>query len=330
MQIVPTALTRRSLLAAAAAVSPLAAAAQQATFPTRTIRILVGYPAGGANDFVVRSVATPLAEALGQPAVVENRPGAAGAIAAEAVARAAPDGYTLLSLASAHVLAPSVRKSVPFDPVRDFTPIALLARSPYFLMVHPSLPVHSVAEFVALAKSKPGEIAYASSGVGAGPHLTTSLFMAVAGIKLEHVPYKGDADAMVDLLAGRVPATFLSVAPSVPHIRSGALRALAVSGSERLALMPDIPTVAESGYPGFSMDAWWSIVGPAGVPAEVATRIVAALKPILESPALAERFMGAGVVPARPMSADAFAAMVREERTRLDQIVKTAGIEPQD
>jgi tripartite-type tricarboxylate transporter receptor subunit TctC len=308
---------------------PLAARAQSA-WPNRGIRLLVGYPAGGANDFVVRSVATPLSEALGQPIVVENRSGAAGAIAAEAGAKAPPDGYTLFSLSSAHVLAPSVRKSVPFDPVADFTPVALLARSPYFLMVHPSLPARNVAEFVALAKSKPGEIAYASSGVGAGPHLTTSLFMAVTGIKLEHVPYRGDADALIDLVAGRVPSAFLSVAPAVPHIRAGALRALAVSGSERLALMPDVPTVAESGYPGFSMDAWWSIAGPAGLPPEVVTRIVVAVKPILESPVLAERFSSAGVVPAKPMSAADFAVMVKSERARLDQIAKTAGIEPQD
>lgn len=323
------ALRRRLMVGGMLAAAPLAARAQSA-WPNRGIRLLVGYPAGGANDFVVRSVATPLSEALGQPIVVENRSGAAGAIAAEAGAKAPPDGYTLFSLSSAHVLAPSVRKSVPFDPVADFTPVALLARSPYFLMVHPSLPARNVAEFVALAKSKPGEIAYASSGVGAGPHLTTSLFMAVTGIKLEHVPYRGDADALIDLVAGRVPSAFLSVAPAVPHIRAGALRALAVSGSERLALMPDVPTVAESGYPGFSMDAWWSIAGPAGLPPEVVNRIVAAVKPILESPALAERFSSAGVVPAKPMSAADFAVMVKSERARLDQIAKTAGIEPQD
>jgi tripartite-type tricarboxylate transporter receptor subunit TctC len=323
------AVPRRGLLAGTIAL-PIVARAQQPAWPTRGMRLLVGYPAGGANDFVVRSVATPLAEALGQSVVVENRTGAAGGIAAEAGARAAPDGYTLVSLSSAHVLAPSVRRSVPFDPVRDFTPIVLLARSPYFLMVHPSLPARTVAEFVALAKAKPGEIAYASSGVGAGPHLTTSLFMTVAGIRLEHVPYRGDADALIDLVAGRVSSAFLSVAPAVPHMRSGALRALAVSGRERLSIMPDVPTVAESGYPGFSMDAWWSIAGPAGLPEPIVSRIAAATRPILDSPALAERYLAAGVVPAAPMAPEAFAAMVRSERERLDQIVKTAGITPQD
>lgn len=320
---------RRSLLAGTIAL-PLAVRAQTTGWPTRSIRLLVGYPAGGANDFVVRSVATPLAEALGQSVVVENRTGAAGGIAAEAGAKAAPDGYTLVSLSSAHVLAPSVRRNVPFDPVRDFTPIALLARSPYFLMVHPSLPARNVAEFVALAKAKPGEIAYASSGVGAGPHLTTSLFMTVAGIRLEHVPYRGDADALIDLVAGRVPSAFLSVAPAVPHIRSGALRALAVSGSERLSMMPEVPTVAESGYPGFTMDAWWSIAGPAGLPTPVMARVSAAVRPILESPALAERFIAAGVVPAKLFGAEALGALIQSDRQRFEEIVKAAGIQPQD
>jgi tripartite-type tricarboxylate transporter receptor subunit TctC len=323
-------LTRRAVVAGIAATPAASAVAQPAAWPSRGVRLLVGYPAGGANDFVVRSVTGQLGEALGQAVVVENRTGAAGGIAAEAVAKSAPDGYTLVSLSSAHVLAPSVRRNVPFDPVRDFTPIALLARSPYFLMVHPSLPAQNVAEFVALVKAKPGEIAYASSGVGAGPHLTSSLFMTVAGIRLEHVPYRGDADALIDLVAGRVPSAFLSVAPAVPHIRSGALRALAVSGAERLAIMPDIPTVAESGYPGFAMDAWWGIAGPAGLPAQVVTRVADAVRPILESPALAQRFSAAGVVPSKLFGAEAFAALIRSDRQRFDDIVKAAGIEPQD
>jgi tripartite-type tricarboxylate transporter receptor subunit TctC len=323
--------TRRgAVLGLLAAGAASRARAQAPAWPTRGIRLLVGYPAGGANDFVVRTVATPLSEALGQPIVVENRTGAAGGIAAEAAAKATPDGYTLFSLSSAHVLAPSVRKSVPFDPVKDFTPIVMLARSPYFLMVHQSVPARTVAEFVALAKSKPGELAYASSGVGAGPHLTTSLFMHVAGIRLEHVPYRGDADALIDLTSGRVPCAFLSVAPAIPHIQAGTLRALAVSGAERLSLMPDVPTVAESGYPGFAMDAWWSIAGPAGLPPSVVSRVAAATQPILDSPATAARYLTAGVVPAKLAGPEAFAAFVRQDRVRLDEIARAAGIEPQD
>lgn len=322
-------LTRRSLLAGAGGLLATPSLAQPA-WPTRSIRLFVGYPAGGANDLVMRGIAAPLSDALGQPIVVENRSGAAGGIAADAAAKAAPDGYTLFSLSSAHVLAPSVRRNLGWDPVRDFTPIALGARSPYYLMVHPSLPARNVQEFVAYVKSKPpGSISYASSGVGAGPHLTTSMFMSITGITLDHVPYRGDADALIDLTAGRVPCAFLSVAPAVPHIQAGTLRALAVSGLERLTVTPDVPTVAESGYPGFQMDAWWGITGPAGLPAAIVQRIATAMRPILDAPAFAERYALIGVIPAKQGPAE-FAALIRNDRVRFEDIVRTAGIQPQD
>jgi tripartite-type tricarboxylate transporter receptor subunit TctC len=319
---------RRALLGGAAA-SLASPAIGQPAWPTHGIRLLVGYPAGGANDLVMRSIAAPLADALGQPIVVENRTGAAGSIAAEAAAKAPPDGYTLYSLSSAQVLAPSVRRNLNWDPVRDFTPIVLGARSPYFLMVHHSFPARTVAEFVAQAKARPGAIGYASSGVGAGPHLTTSLFMTVAGITLEHVPYRGDADALVDMTAGRVPAAFLSVAPALPHIQAGTLRALAVSGMERLSVLPDVPTVAESGYPGFHMDAWWSIAGPAGLPPAIVQRVAAAARPILDAPAFAERFASIGVVPAKE-GPEELARLIRTDRVRFEEIVRAAGIQPSD
>jgi tripartite-type tricarboxylate transporter receptor subunit TctC len=302
----------------------------QAAWPTRSIRLLVGYPAGGANDLVMRGIAAPLGEALGQPVLVENRAGAAGGIAADAAAKAAPDGYTLFSISSAHVLAPSVRRNLSWDPVRDFTPIALGARSPYFLMVHKDFPARNVAEFVAYVKARPpGSISYASSGVGAGPHLTTSLFMHVAGIRLDHVPYRGDADALVDLTTGRVPCAFLSVAPALPHIAAGSLRALAVSGAERLSVAPDVPTVAESGYPGFAMDAWWGICGPAGLPQPIVQRVATAMRPIIDAPSFAERYAAMGVVPGK-LGTEAFTQLIRDDRARFDQIVRDAGIEPQD
>jgi tripartite-type tricarboxylate transporter receptor subunit TctC len=222
--------------------------------------------------------AAPLAEALGQNIVVENRTGAAGTIAADVARRAEPDGYTLYMISSAQVLAPSVRRDVTFDPVADFTPIALGASAPYFLVVHESVPARSVAELVALAKQRPGRLNYASSGVGAGPHLTSSLFMTMTGMEMNHVPYRGDADALVDLTAGRVEAAFMSVAPTFPHIQSGRLRGLAVSSAERLAMAPDIPTVAESGYPGFDMGAWWGLVGPKGLPQAIVDRVAAAVQ----------------------------------------------------
>ena len=321
--------TRRALLAGLGATLATPALCQGA-WPTRSIRLLVGYPAGGANDLVMRGIAAPLGDALGQPVLVENRAGAAGGIAADAAAKAAPDGYTLFSISSAHVLAPSVRRNLSWDPVRDFTPIALGARSPYFLMVHKDFPARNVAEFVAYVKSRPpGSISYASSGIGAGPHLTTSLFMHVTGIRLDHVPYRGDADALVDLTTGRVPCAFLSVAPALPHIAAGSLRALAVSGPERLSVVPEVPTVAESGYPGFAMDAWWGICGPAGLPQPIVQRVATAMRPILDASSFAERYAAMGVVPGK-LGPEAFTQLIRDDRSRFDQIVRDAGIEPQD
>ncbi|MBW6400463.1 hypothetical protein KPL78_21565 [Roseomonas sp. HJA6] len=321
--------SRRAWLAGIGTVLAAPALAQDG-WPTRSIRLLVGYPAGGANDLVMRGIAAPLGDALGQPVLIENRAGAAGGIAAEAAARAAPDGYTLFSISSAHVLAPSVRRNLNWDPVRDFTPIALGARSPYFLMVYKDFPARSVAEFVSYVKSRPpGSISYASSGVGAGPHLTSSLFMHRAGITLDHVPYRGDADALVDVTTGRVPCAFLSVAPALPHIAAGSIRVLAVSGADRLSILPDVPTVAESGFPGFAMDVWWGVSGPAGLPAPIVQRIAAAMRPILDAPAFAERYAAIGVVPGK-LGTEAFAQLIRDDRVRLDRIVQDAGITPQD
>jgi tripartite-type tricarboxylate transporter receptor subunit TctC len=321
--------SRRALMAGAASSMISAPALAQQDWPNRSIRVLVGYPAGGANDLVARSIAAPLSDALGQSVVVENRTGAAGGIAAEAAARATPDGYTLYMISSAQVLAPSIRRSVPFDPVRDFTYVSLGARAPYFLTVHPSLGVNTVAELVALAKSRPGALSFASSGVGAGPHLTMSYFMSVAGVEFDHVPYRGDADALIDLVAGRVPVSFISVAPTVPHIQAGRLKALAVSGSARLAVAPDVPTVAESGYPGFEMDAWWGLAGPAGLPEPIVARLAREVRPILDAPAFAERFAASGVVPSKLGPAE-FTQLVRDDRVRFDRIVQTARIPIQD
>jgi tripartite-type tricarboxylate transporter receptor subunit TctC len=320
---------RRTILGGAAGALAAPAMAQPA-WPARAIRLLVGYPAGGANDLVMRAIAAPLAEALGQPITVENRTGAAGSIAADAAAKSPPDGYTLYSMSSAQVLAPSVRRNLGWDPVRDFTPIVLGARSPYFLLVHRSFPAQTVAEFVTAVKARPPRsVSYASSGVGAGPHLTTSLFMTTAGIALEHVPYRGDADALVDMTAGRVPCAFLSVAPSLPHVQAGTLRALAVSGAERLSVLPDVPTVAESGYPGFRMDAWWSIAGPAGLPAAIVQRVVMAARPILDAPDFAARFASIGVVPGKE-GPEELARLIRTDRVRFEEIVRAAGIQPED
>jgi tripartite-type tricarboxylate transporter receptor subunit TctC len=322
------AITRRgALLGLGGAVLAGTARAQAADWPTRPVRILVGYPAGGANDLVARAVAAPLADALKQPVTVENRTGAAGTIAADTAKRAAPDGDTLYMMSSAQVLAPFVRRDVNFDPVDDFTPIALCASAPYFLVVHSSVPARNVAELVALAKSRPGALSYASSGVGAGPHLTSSLFMAVTSIEMNHVPYRGDADAMVDLTAGRVQVSFISVPPTWPHIQAGTLRGLAVSSAERLAMAPDIPTVAESGYPGFDMGAWWGLVGPKGLPRAIVEKTHAAVRPILDGAAFGERFAAQGITPGK-LGPDAFAQRIAADKVKFAEIVQRAGITP--
>lgn len=303
------------------------ARAQDASWPTRPIRILVGYPAGGANDTVARAVATPLAETLKQPITVDNRTGAAGTIAADAAKRAAPDGETLYMMSSAQVLAPAVRRDVNFDPVADFAPIALCASAPYLLVAHNSVPVRTLTELVALAKSRPGQLSYASSGVGAGPHLTSSLFMTVAGIEMNHVPYRGDADAMVDLTAGRVQVSFISVSAAWPHVQSGSLRALAVSSAERIALAPDVPTVAESGYPGFDMGAWWGLVGPQGLPQPIIDKVAGAVRPILDAPDFGRRFAAQGITPGR-LGPAAFARRIADDKVKFADIVRRAGITP--
>jgi len=299
-----------------------------AEWPEKPVRILVGYPAGGANDQVARVVAARLTDSLKQNFIVENRTGAAGTIAAEAAAKAAPDGYTLYMISSAQLIAPSVRKSIAYDPVKDFRAIALCAVGPYFLVVHKDVPAKNLAEFVALAKSRPNALNYASSGVGAGPHLTSSLFWTVAGIELNHVPYRGDADAIVDLVAGRVQAGFISTNATNPHIVAGSLRALAVSGSERSALQPGVPTVAESGYPGFDMGAWWGLVGQAKLPDDVVRKAASAVRTILDSPEFAAAVASQGVTPGK-LGPEAFARRIVDDTAKFADIVKRAGIQPE-
>jgi tripartite-type tricarboxylate transporter receptor subunit TctC len=307
----------------------LAAPATAQDWPSRPIRMLVGYPAGGANDIVARTVAPGLAEQLGQPVLVENRTGAAGAIAAEAAAKAAPDGYTLYMMSSAQVLAPSLQKALPYDPVRDFAAITLAAASTYLVVVHPSVPLQSLAELIARAKTKPDSINYASSGVGAGPHLATELFASMAGIKLHHVPYRGDAPAVADLVAGQVDMAFMSIAATLPQVKAGKLRALATAGGQRTALLPDLPTIAEAGpLPGYAIGSWWGLVAPAGTPRAIIERVDRIVRPILAAPATRARFAEQGFEPA-DMGPDAFGPYIASETTKFADVVRRAGVQPE-
>jgi len=310
-----------------AATLPAARAATEA-WPTRPVKVLVGYPAGGANDLVARSFAQALADALGQSFIIDNRSGAAGVIAAEAAAKAPPDGYTLFAMASAHVLAPSVRKSVPYDPVKDFAAIALAARASYVLCVHPTLPVHSVKELIEYAKAHPGKLNYASSGKGAGPHLASELFASMADVKLTHVPYRGDTPAITDLLAGQVEMGFMSLAPILPHVKSGAVRALAVASAKRSAALPDLPTVAEAALPGYAVGVWWGLVAPAATPPAIVKKAESVMVPYLQSPATAQRFLELGLEPGE-LWGDAFQAEIARDTQRYADIARRAGIEPE-
>lgn len=322
---------RRVLMrgAGAVALSALVSRTQAAEpWPTRPMKMIVGYPAGGANDLVARSVAGAMSEALATTIVVDNRSGAAGAIGAETAAKSPPDGYTLYMMSSSQVLAPSLRKVLPYDPVKDFTAIAVCARSSYVLVVHPSVPLHSMAELIAHAKANPGKLNYASSGAGAGPHLATELFASMAGVQLTHVPYRGDTPALTDLIAGQVQMSFMSMAPVIPHVKSGALRPLAVASGKRSAVLPDVPTVSEQGLSGYDVGTWWGLVAPAGTPRDIIQRAESVVLPFLRSPSTAARFLEMGLDPGE-LGAEAFQRYIASETKRLADVVQRAGLQPE-
>jgi tripartite-type tricarboxylate transporter receptor subunit TctC len=295
-------------------------------WPSRPVKMIVGYPAGGANDLVARSISTAMEKALNTAFIVDNRSGAAGATGAEAAAKSPPDGYTLYMMSSAQVLAPSLRKTLPYDPVRDFSAIALCARSSYVLAVHPSVPLKTMAELIAFAKANPEKLNYASSGVGAGPHLATELFASMSNVKLTHVPYRGDTPALTDLLAGQVQMSFMSLAPAVPHVKSGALRALAVASAKRSPILPDVPTVAEAGLPGYDVGSWWGLVAPAGTPREIIQRAESVAAAYLREASTGARFLEMALEPGE-LGADAFQRYIASEKNKLADIVKRAGIQ---
>src|SRR5688572_26684380 len=298
MPVTARARLRLSLPVLAALLSgalPLPAVCAEA-YPAKPIRFLVGFAPAGANDLVARIVATQLGTRLGQQVIVENRPGAGGNIATQAVARAAPDGYTMLlgSVASLG-MSPALMKEVPFDPINDFAPITQLAGVSSLLSVHPSLPVRSVKELVALAKREPGRISIASPGVSSIAHMGLELFMHTAGIKLVHVPYKGGGPAAVDAISGQVPAIISLSSTTGPHANAGRLRPLAVTSGKRSPILPNVPTIAESGYPGYEASGWLGALVPAKTPPGVIERLYKEMSGILNTPATREQMQNAGV-----------------------------------
>ena len=300
----------------------------QDSYPTKPVRIIVAYPAGGANDIVARTIGQELAQELGQPMVIENKSGAAGIIGADAAAKSPPDGYTLFMAAGAHTLAPSLHKSLPYDIVRDFQPVSLAALGTYLLVVHPSVPANSVKELIELARNKPGSLSFASSGVGAPPHLAGVMFQKLAGVTLNHVPYRGDTPAIADMMAGHVQLGFMSIQPLIPQVKAGTLRALAITSGKRSAAMPELPTIAESGLPGYDIGTWWGMLAPAKTPRPIVDRIAAAMRKVTAIPSVKERF-AAGGIAAQSNLPDEFAAMIKSEVVRYRELASAAGVQPE-
>ena len=288
--------TCAALVTSSALAQTRATPADAAKYPSRLVRLQVGYAAGGAVDVSARLIAQRLSEAFGQSFIVENRPGADGIVASDYVAKAAPDGHTLAYISAGHTMNPSLHpKSLPYHPVRDFAPVSRVATGAQTLVVNPTLPVKSVKELVALAKSRPGQINFASSGAGGPMHLSSELLKIMAGIDIVHVPYKGGGPALNDVIGGQIEMTFIGAPASMPHIKSGRLRILAVSTAKRVAALPDVPTVAEAGYPGFEVGALYAVLAPAGTPAAIVGRLTTELARIVAARDIRERLNGLGL-----------------------------------
>ena len=314
----------RSLLAAPALLACSGVAAQ--SYPVRPVRIIVGFAPGGGNDTVSRLVAQKLSVAFGRQFVVENRPGAGGTIGAELAAKSPPDGYMLfLAGVATHAINPNLQKNLPYDPVRDFDPVCLMAAAPTLLAVHPSLPARSVKQFIALARARPGEINYASSGHGSSAQLAAELFKSMTGTRMQHVPYKGIGLALNDLLSGQVQVMFNAAAALLPHTRSGRMRALGLGALQRVPAIADIPTIAESGVPGYQSESWYGFVAPAGTPRAIIDSLSRETAAAIKSPEIASKLTAEAVLVIGSSPGD-FAAHIKDELARIGKVIREAGI----
>ena len=301
--------------------------ATSADFPVRPVRFIVTFTPGALNDLIARTLAQPLAGIWGQQVVVDNRPGGGTLIGTELGARAAPDGHTLLLAAVSHAINPSVYPKLPYDSIRDFAPVSHIAASPYILIVNPAVTAKTVKEFVALAKAKPGQLSYGSTGNGGSSHLMGVLLGMMAGIDTVHVPYKGLAPALTDLMAGQLHYSFGSYSTVGPHLKTGRLRPIAVTSLKRAASTPELPTIAEAGYPGYEAIPWWGVLLPAATPKPLVTRINADIIRALQAPEVKERFdaQGLEIIGSSP---EQFAAHLKAEIARWSKVVKAAGVRP--
>jgi tripartite-type tricarboxylate transporter receptor subunit TctC len=301
-------------------------AAAAEIYPVKPVRVIAAFPPGGFVDFTARLLTAPLANSLGQQVVVDNRSGAGGIVGTELVARAPADGYTLtVGSAGTHAVNQSLYRKLPYNVLRDFQPIARLADAPSILAVHPSLPARSVKELIALARARPGDILYASAGAGTSTHLAAALFEHLARIKLVHVPYKGGGPAIIDVLGGQVPVTFGTAASVSPHTKSGRLRGLAVTGGKRSAVLPDLPTISESGLPEYEMLNWLGLFAPAGVPRTVVEKLSAETVRIMRLPEVRQRLNAQGAEPA-PLATEEFTAFVKSEVEKWTKVVAVTGM----
>ena len=311
------------VLAAAVPLSSGSAGAASA-YPTRPVRIIVGFLPGSSNDMLARYAGSKLAERLGSPFVVENRPGANSIIASELTARATPDGHTLLLVSTSHTMNAGVYK-LPFDPIKSFAPVAMLGTGPLVLVVNNSLPATNVKGLIDLAAAKPNAVTYASAGTGGINHFGGALFSRVAGVQLVHVPYKGGAPALTDVIAGQVQIMFGSMPLTLPQIRSNRVRALGVTGSKRSPVLPNVPTVAEAGAPGYEITTWWGLLAPAGVPQPILTRLNTEIGAILRHPESAQRLDSEGAEP-WPLTNEGFARVIAAEIDKWVRVAREAGI----
>jgi len=317
---------RRIFARAAALLATLAAVTTvSAQYPTKPIKMVVPFPPAGSTDLSARAVAAKLGERLGQPVVIENKPGAGGNIGSDMVAKSAPDGYTLLvGTVGTHAINGSLYSKMPFDHQRDFVPVILLSTTPNVLVVHPSLPVKDVKELIALAKSKPGELTFASSGNGTSIHLSGEMFNSMAGTKMQHIPYKGSGPMLIDVMGGQVNLTFDNLSAAIQHIRSGKLKALAITTATRAPALPDLPTIAEAGVAGYDSSSWNAIFAPAGTPKDIVDRLARELDAILKAPETRKFFADQGA-EAGGDTPDQLNAFVRAETTKWAKAVKDSG-----
>ncbi len=319
----------RILLSALIGCCALAGAAEaQSSYPSRPVRIVVPSPPAGGTDIIARVLAQHFSTSLGQQFFVENRPGAGNMIGIESVARAAPDGYTLLFVPSTLALNSVMYKKVSYDPVRDFAPITLAAVAPNVLVVNPKVPAHSIAELIALAKQKPGQLTYGTPGIGTSPHMSMELFKSLAGIDLQHVPYRGTAPAMTDVISGQIAAMFSNALTAKPQIEAGAIRALGVSTRKRSEAMPNLPPIAEAGVPDYEATQWYGLVAPAGTPAEIVARLHAEVTQALRTQDMQDKLAGDGAEPVGTTPAE-FAAHIKSELEKWAGVARAAKIEPQ-